>query len=109
MRAATADLAKVALTALEAVSTDPVAVASASPAAAALVIWTAKLRTGGVADNRANSSRTFNVAALIDLVVAEDLVALIAPGVADSAAAASGVVDLAVFAAAADSGVDDEN
>jgi hypothetical protein len=99
----------VALTDLERVSTAPVAVASASPLAAALVIWTAKLRTGRVAGNRANSSRTFNVAALIDLVVAEDLVASIAPGVADSAVAASGVVDLAVFAAAADSGADGEN
>jgi hypothetical protein len=85
---------------VKAVSIDPATeVASTGPAEAALVIWTAKLRTGRVADNRANSSRTFNVAALIDLVVAEDLVALIAPAVAD----------LAVFAAAADLGVDDDN
>ena len=99
MRAATADLAKVALTDLKVASTDPAVVASASPAVAALVIWTAKLRAGRVADNRANSSRTFNAAALIDLVVAEeDLVASIAPVVAD----------LAVFTAAADSEVDDE-
>jgi hypothetical protein len=87
------------LTDLEVASTDPVAVASASPLVAALVIWTAKLRTGGVADSKANSSRTFNAAALIDLVVAEDLVALIAPGVANSAVAGSEV---------ADSGADDE-
>ena len=71
MRAATADLAKVALTDLEAVSTAPVAVASTSPVVAALVIWTAKLRTGRVADNRANASRIFNAADLVATVLVE--------------------------------------
>ena len=98
-RAATVALAQVALTDLEVASTGPVAAASTGPGEEDLVIWTAKLRTGRVADNRANSSRTFNAAALIDLVAEEDLVALIAPAVADSAA----------FGVAADSGVDDEN
>ena len=76
MRAATADLAKVALTDLEAVSTAPVAVASTSPVVAVLVIWTAKLKTGGVADNRANASRTFNAGDLIALAE-EDLAATV--------------------------------
>jgi hypothetical protein len=62
-------------------------------------IWTARLRIDHVAIFQASDSRVFNAVALIDLAVAEDLVALIAPG----------VVDLAVFATAADSGVDDEN
>jgi hypothetical protein len=76
VRATTADLAKVALTDLEAVSTAPVPVASTSPVVAALVIWTAKLKTGGVADNRANASRTFNAADLI-VLAAEDLAATV--------------------------------
>jgi hypothetical protein len=58
------------LTDLEAVSTAPVPVASTSPVVAALVIWTAKLRTGGVAGNRVKASRTFSAADLIVLVAA---------------------------------------
>ena len=35
------------------------------------VIWTAKLRTGRVADNRANASRIFNAADLVATVLVE--------------------------------------
>src|SRR6266478_6733996 len=60
--------------------------------------WIVRPRIDSVADNRANASRTSNAAAVIASVVAED------SAVIDSAA-----VDLAVFAAAADSRVYDEN
>jgi hypothetical protein len=81
---------------------------------AARVIWTARLRTGRVADNRANVSRVFRAAALIDLVAEEDsaVVAVIA-SVAAEALAEEDLADLAeaaaVDSAAAGSGADDKN
>lgn len=98
---------------------DQAAATSADLAVPKCKIWTARLRIDHVAIFQASDSRVFNAvalidlaaeadsaviasageAALIDLVAEEDLVALIAPG----------VVDLAVFVAAAGSGVDDEN
>ena len=66
---------------------DQAAATSADLAVPKCKIWTARLRIDHVAIFQASDSRVFNA------------VALIAPG----------VVDLAVFAAAADSGGDDEN
>jgi len=91
VRAATADLTKVALTDLE--------VASTAPVAAALVIWTARPRIGPAVDKEANASRTSNAAALIDLVavkvdpVATGLVAAVALAEEDSADLVEAVVD----------------
>jgi hypothetical protein len=86
VQVATIDLAKAELT-------DPVAVALANPEEAALVIWTAKLRTGSAVDKTVNGSKTFNA------------VAVIASAAEDSAGVASEVADLA----AAASGADDDN
>jgi hypothetical protein len=78
-------------------STAPVAVASTSPAVAALVIWTARLRTSRVVKFRASVSRAFRAVALIALAAAP----------VDSAATASvaagdlGVVALVALAGAA--------
>ena len=66
---------------------DQAAATSADLAVPKCKIWTSRLRIDQVAIFQASDSRVFNAVALIDL----------------------GVVDLAVFAAAADSGVDDEN
>ena len=73
--------------------------------AAARVIWTARLRTGRVADNRANASRVFKAAALIDPVAAED--SAVIASVVVAALAAEDLADLA--AAAAGSEAADEN
>ena len=84
---------------VQVVTIDPARAAITDQAAAAstdLVVapkcktWIVKPRIDSVADKRANASKTFNAAAVIALVVAED-----------SAAVASVVV--------AGSGVDDEN
>ncbi len=92
---------------VQVVTIDPARAAITDQAAAAstdLVVapkcktWIVRPRIDSVADNRANASRTSNAAAVIASVVAED------SAVIDSAA-----VDLAVFAAAGDSGADDEN
>jgi hypothetical protein len=73
------------------------------------VIWTAKLRTGRVVIFRANGSRAFRAAALIDLLAVEvDSVATASVAAGDLgvvALAALVVVDPAGFAAAGD----DEN
>ena len=66
---------------------DLAAATSADLAVPKCKIWTARLRIDQVAGKRANASRTSNAAAVID----------------------SAAVDLAVFAAAGDSGADDEN
>src|SRR5206468_12611511 len=81
---------------VQVVTIDPARAAITEQAAAAatdLVVapncktWIVRPRIDSVADNRANASRTSNAAAVID----------------------SAAVDLAVFAAAGDSGADDEN
>lgn len=64
------------------------------------VTWTARPRTGRAVNFRASVSRAFKAAASIAAAAAEDLVALIAPVVEDSAVVAS---------AAAGLEVDDEN
>jgi hypothetical protein len=86
VRAATADLTKMALTDLE--------VASTAPVAAGLVIWTARPRTDPAVDNQANASRAFKAAALIAPVAVEVEVAPVA-----TASVAAG--DLAAVALAA--------
>jgi hypothetical protein len=108
---ATIDLARAVLTdRAEAGPIDQVEETTIDPGAA-LVIWTARLRTGRVADNRANASRVFKAAALIDPVAAEDP-AVIA-SVAVAALAAEDLADLAAAAvadsAAAGSEAADEN
>jgi hypothetical protein len=78
-------------------------------------IWTARLRTDHVAIFQASDSRAFSAAALIASVAAVDsaviasAVAVDLEAVALGDSAGSAVEDLAVFAAAADSGADDEN
>ncbi len=82
---------------------------------AALVIWTARLRTGHVVIFRASASRAFRAAALIAPVAVVDLAAVTRlAAVVDSAVIGSAVEEDSVVAAladsaAADSGVDDEN
>jgi hypothetical protein len=71
---------------------------------AALVIWTARLRTGRVVNRRASDSRVFRAAALIDLVAVEDSAATDSVAAVGLAAAALGAL-----AVVAGSGVDDEN
>ena len=81
----------------QATRTDP-KVALTAPVAAARVIWTARLRIDRAADNRANVSRAFKAAALIDPGAVEDLgvialvvvAALAEEDLADLAAAAAG-------------------
>ena len=96
VRAATADLTKVALTDLE--------VASTAPVAAALVIWTARPRTDPAVDKEANASRTSNAAALIDLVAVEVDSAVIASVAAEALAEedSADLVEAAVNLGAAD-------
>ena len=62
------------------------------------VIWTARLRTGRVADNRANASRVFKAAALIDPAAAED--SAVIASVVVAALAEEDLADLAAAAAA---------
>jgi hypothetical protein len=105
VRAATADLTKVALTDLE--------VASTAPVAADPVIWIARPRTGRVVTFRASVSKAFKAADLIDPVAAEDS-AVIALVEEDSVAAvialvAAALAGLAGSAAVAGSEADDEN
>ena len=91
---ATIDLARAVLTdPAEAGPIDQVEEATIDPAAA-LVIWTARLRTGRVVIFRANASKAFRAAALI------------ASPVAEHSAVIAVVADLAVIAlvAAADLG-----
>ena len=95
---ATIDLARAVLTdPAEASPIDQVEETTIDPAAV-LVMWTAKLRTGPEVDKTVNGSKTFNAAAVIDLVAAADS-AVVALAVADSVAAV-------VFAAVGD---DDTN
>jgi hypothetical protein len=102
---------------MQVATTDPVKAATidlaeeatTDPMGAARVIWTARLRTGRVADNRANASRAFKAAALIASVAAEvDPVATASVAAGDLAAvalAALAVEDSAGLAVAGD----DEN
>ena len=84
---ATIDLARAVLTdPAEASPIDQVEETTIDPAVA-LVIWTAKLRTGPEVDKVANSSKTFNAVAVIDSVAAE---ALAEEDLADLAAEAAG-------------------
>ncbi len=108
---ATIDLARAVLTdPAEAGPIDQVEETTIDPAAA-LVIWTARLRTGRVADNRANASRVFKAAALTDPVAAED--SAVIASVVVAALAEEDLADLAEAgaedSAAADSGADDDN
>ena len=92
----------------QATRTDPklasIALEGASTArVAALVIWTAKLRTGRVVTFRASVSRVFRGAALTGSVVAVDLTVIGSVVAAASAAEAlAGLAGEAVFAAAGD-------
>jgi ribosomal protein L15E len=86
---------------------------SIGPAAeAALVIWTARLRTGRVVTFRANGSRAFKAAGSIAPVAAEDLagvIALAAAGIDSVGVASVAEAALADSAAAAGSGADVNN
>ena len=105
---ATIDLARAVLTdPAEAGPSDQVEETTIDPAAV-LVIWTAKLRTGPEVDKVANSSKTFNAAAVIDSVAAEDsMVVAVIDSVAAEALVEEDLADLA--AEAAGSGADDDN
>ena len=81
----------------QATRTDP-KVALTAPVAAARVIWTARLRIDRAADNRANVSRAFKAAALIDPGAVEDLGVIALVVVA--ALAEEDLADLAAAAAA---------
>ena len=74
---------------------------------AALVIWTARLRTGRVVTFRANGSRAFKAAGSIAPVAAEDLAEIALVVAVASVAAVLGA--LADSAAAAGSGADVNN
>jgi hypothetical protein len=105
---ATIDLARAVLTdPAEAGPIDQVEEITIDPAAA-LVIWTARLRTGRVADNRANVSRVFKAAALIDPVAAEDSATAVIASVVAEDLEEEDLADLAE-AAAAGSEAADEN
>ena len=73
---------------------------------AALVIWTARLRTGRVVNRRASDSRAFRAAALIAPVAVEDSGEAATDSVAAVGLAAGA---LGALAAVAGSGADDEN
>jgi hypothetical protein len=103
---ATIDLARAVLTDPTAAGPiDQVEETTIDPGAA-LVIWTARLRTGRVADNRANASRVFKAAALIDPVAAADS-AVIASAVV-AALAEEDLADLAAAVAASSGAGDDK-
>jgi hypothetical protein len=103
---ATIDLARAVLTdPAQAGPIDQVEETTIDPGAA-LVIWTARLRTGRVADNRANASRVFKAAALIDPVAAED--SAVIASVVVAALAEEGLADLAAAVAAGSGAGDDK-
>jgi len=110
---ATIDLARAVLTdPAEAGPIDQVEETTIDPAAA-LVIWIARLRTGRVADNRANASRAFKAAALIAPVAVDLAEAPVIASVAAEDLAEEDLEDLAEeeaadSAAAAGSGADDD-
>ncbi len=98
MQVATTDLARAVLTGpVKAAITDPAA-APTDRVEAARVIWTARLRIDRAADFRANVSRAFKAAALIDPGAVEDLGVIALVVVA--ALAEEDLADLAAAAAA---------